>query len=183
MSDRYVALLRGVNVGGRGIVPMAELRALAEELGLREPRTYIQSGNLVFGADSEPAELESELERGIRTRFGVNTSVLVRTAADWARYLSSNPYPEESRETPKLVMIALSKRPPAPAAAEEIERRGRGGERVALAAGTLWVHYPQGMGRSKLTPAILDRAAGSPVTTRNWSTVLKLGELLESIDG
>lgn len=182
MSDRFIALLRGVNVGGRARVPMADLRELAEQLGFQEPHTYIQSGNLLFRAKGKPGDLEEELERGIRARFGVVTPVLVRPAAEWRRYLSRNPFPEESKATAKLVTIALSKQLPAEGAAEEIERRGRDGERAALAGGTLWVYYPQGIGRSKLTPAMLDRAAGSPVTTRNWSTVQKLGELLEAVE-
>jgi len=178
MSRRtFIALLRGINVGGHNKVPMAELRALAEELGWAEVRSYVQSGNLVFEAEGEPASLEAELERAIERTFELSIAVIVRAAADWPAYVAGNPFPGASESAPNAVMLALSKAPPKSGAVEGLLERAAGGERVERVGDALWIHYAGGSGRSKLSPALLDRLVGSPVTTRNWRTVLKLDEL------
>ena len=173
-----VALLRGINVGGHNKIPMAGLREVASQLGLERPRTYIQSGNLLFESSAPSASLEQELERGIRSAFGASIPVIVRDAARWARYLTENPFPEEAALSGNLVMLSLSRSTPSPDAASVLQQRATAGERVALVGDGLWVHYPEGAGRSKLTPTLFDRAAGSPVTARNWRTVVKLDEML-----
>lgn len=174
---RHVALLRGINVGGRNRVPMAELRALCGELGWADVETYIQSGNLVFSSGDGPARLEAELERAIERRFGLAIPVLVRTAAQWAAYAASNPFPEATEAEPNLVMLALSKAAPAPDAVAALQPRAADGERIVRTGDALWIYFAGGAGRSKLTPAVLDRLVGSPVTTRNWRTVVRLAEL------
>lgn len=176
-SSTFIALLRGINVGGRNKVPMAELRALAADLGWVDARTYIQSGNLVFGAATQASALEGELEGAIEGRFGLSIPVIVRPARDWSSYLGTNPFPEASGREPNLVMLALSKRPPREGAEDELGSRATEGERVRRVGDALWIHYAGGAGRSKLSPGSLDRAVGSPVTTRNWRTACKLAEL------
>ncbi|MBX0328995.1 DUF1697 domain-containing protein [Oscillochloris sp. ZM17-4] len=176
-SATQIALLRGINVSGRNRIPMAELRALCAEIGWGDAQSYIQSGNLIFRADAAPADLEAALERAITGRFGLTIPVIVRAAASWPGYIGANPFPEASAREPNLVMLALSKAPPKDDAAERLQERAVSGERIALAAGALWVHYAEGVARSKLAPALFDRLAGSPVTARNWRTTLKLGEL------
>ena len=148
----HVALLRGINVGGRNRVPMAELRALCERLGWSGVQTYIQSGNVVFRAAGAPAELEARLEGALRDRLGVDVPVIVRAAAEWSAYADENPFPDVAYEEGKLLMLALSKAPPASAAAERLRERAGAGERVARVDGALWIHYAGGVGRSKLTP-------------------------------
>ncbi|HUF38612.1 MAG TPA: DUF1697 domain-containing protein [Anaerolineales bacterium] len=180
MDDRLIALLRGVNVGGHNKVPMTDLRSLCTQLGWADVQTYIQSGNILFHAKGEPAALEKTLEMAIRDRMGFKIPVIVRTAADWAGYILANPFPGASEREPNFVHLLLSKFSPDPGAVEALQERAQGGERVALAAGALWVHYASGAGRSKLAPALLDRLAGSPVTGRNWRTVLKVDEMLGS---
>lgn len=178
----FIALLRGINVGGHNQIPMGELRSLCEGLGWADVQTYIQSGNVVFRADAAAPALEDALGRAIERGFGLSIPVLVRSAAEWAEYLRGNPFPDASDAEPNLVMLALSKNPPAHTAADELGRRGDRGERVALVGDALWIHFAGGAGRSKLSPAALDRLAGSPVTTRNWRTVLKLAELAGAVD-
>jgi uncharacterized protein (DUF1697 family) len=173
---RMVALLRAVNVGGRK-VPMAELRALCAELGWADVATYIQSGNVVFTATGRPASLEVELEKAILERFGLDVPVVVRTAAEWAAYPPANPY---SKEPPNRVMLLVSKAQPAEGAEGVIQNRAVAGEQVRRAGDSLWFHYPEGAGTSKLTPALIDRAVGSPATARNFNTVVKLREMLEA---
>jgi uncharacterized protein (DUF1697 family) len=174
----FVALLRGINVGGHNPVPMAELRSLCEPLGWQDVRSYIQSGNLVFQAEAAAAELEAEIEREIERHFGLVLPVIVRTAAQWRTYLGGNPFPEDSEREPNRVLLALSKAPPASDAADRLRGRAAGGEQIAQVGEALWIHYPGGAGRSKLTPGVLDRLVGSPVTTRNWRTVLQLGSMI-----
>ena len=176
---RMVALLRAVNVGGRKL-PMAGLRAAAEALGWTAVATYIQSGNLIFAAAGEPAELESELEIALRERFGIEVPTMMRTAAQWAKLAAANPFAKAAEDEPNRVMMLVSKRPPAADAAERLVERAKAGEQVRSAGGALWFHYPEGAGTSKLTPSLIDRIVGSPATARNWRTVLRLREMLEA---
>ena len=176
---RGVALLRAVNVGGRKL-PMAELRSLCSELGLNEVATYIQSGNVIFSSKREPAALETALEQAIERRFGLKVPVIVRTAADWAGYRKSNPFPAAARDEPNWLMLLVSKQAPKAGAEEAIQARATAGEQVKRAGNVLWIHFPQGSGNSKLTPSLIDKAIGSPATSRNYRTVIKLQQMLEA---
>jgi len=178
MKDR-IALLRGINVGGHNKIPMAELRALCGEIGWQDIATYIQSGNIVFSANGCAGKLEGELQSAVRNRFGHDVHTLVRSAENWSEYLSANPFPRASEDQPNLVMLGLSKSPLPDDAADRLQERAAAEERVVQAADALWIHFPNGSARSKITPAALDRLAGSPVTTRNWRTVLKLQDMLD----
>lgn len=174
---RYVALLRAVNVGGCKL-PMTELREVCAQLGWEKVETYIQSGNVVFEAAGEPAALEAALEHAVTKRFGFKRPVIVRSAEQWADYAKGSPFPEAERDEPNRLMLGLSKSPPKADAPAVLEAKAAAGERVKLEGDALWVHYPGGAGTTKLTPALFDKAAGSPVTQRNWRTVLKLQEML-----
>ncbi|HYD36504.1 MAG TPA: DUF1697 domain-containing protein [Allosphingosinicella sp.] len=176
---RLIALLRAVNVGGRKL-PMAELRDLCVELGWKQVETYIQSGNLVFHAKGRSEALEARLEKAIKERFGLDVPAIVRTASQWADCLAANPFAEVARRAPNRLQLLVSKRPPAAGAAEKLTERAQAGERVEPAGGALWLHYPEGVGRSKLTPALIDKACGSPSTARNWRTAVKLREMAET---
>ena len=173
---RLIALLRAVNVGGRKL-PMAELRALCAELGWTEVEAYIQSGNVLFAVPGDPEQMEARLEEAIAERFGFHSDAMVRSGASWSAILAANPFPEASEAEPNRVLVGLSKRELKPAAAGAIAAKGLAGERVEQAGGALWFHYPAGVGTSKITPSLIDRAAGSPVTARNWRTMVKLGEM------
>jgi uncharacterized protein (DUF1697 family) len=174
---RHVALLRAVNVGGRKL-PMAELRALCADIGWKDAATYIQSGNVVFTADGTSEMLEKQLEEAIARRFGMEVPTIVRSAAEWRGYVPACPFPDAARDTPNWLLLLLSKRPPAADADAALRARSADGERVALVGDALWIHYPAGSGRTKLTPSLIDRLVGSPTTSRNHNTVLKLEEML-----
>jgi uncharacterized protein (DUF1697 family) len=174
-----VALLRGINVGGNKKVPMDELRALAEEAGYGSVQTYINSGNLVFTSTATPAHVEATLEQALAKRFGFEVSVVVRTAEQWAKYAAKSLFPDAQAQRPNLLHLAVGKRPIAKGAAEALTALGAAGERVKALPDALWIDYVGGAGRSKLSPAALDKHAGSPVTARNWNTVVKLAELAQ----
>jgi uncharacterized protein (DUF1697 family) len=176
-GDTFIALLRGINVTGRNKIPMAELRALCADLGWADVQSYIQSGNLLFQADATPVELEAELEGAIKRQFGHTISIIVRAAANWPAYVRGNPFPEASASAPNRVMLALAKARPKPDAVANLRQRAAGGEQIVQVGDALWFDYANGMANTKLTPALLDRLVGSPVTARNWNTVLKLNEL------
>jgi uncharacterized protein (DUF1697 family) len=180
MEQKLIALLRGINVGGRNRVPMTELRAICTELGWRNVATYVNSGNVVFTADPAPPALEAALERAIEARFRLAIPVIVRTAREWAKYLRSNPFPAESERDGDAVMLALSKAKPDAGAMAVLEERATFGERIARTGDALWIHFARGVVKSKLSPGLIDRAVGSPTTMRNWRTVLALGELTKS---
>ena len=176
---RYVALLRAVNVGGCKL-PMAELREVCGGLGWDNVATYIQSGNVIFEAADKPAALESALEKAVAKRFGFERPVIVRSAKQWSAYAKGSPFPDAERDEPNRLMLGLSKSPPRAEAAKLLEEKAAAGEQVKLEGDALWIHYPGGAGTTKLTPALFDKAAGSPVTQRNWRTVLKLQEMLQA---
>ncbi|WP_405240578.1 DUF1697 domain-containing protein [Lentisalinibacter orientalis] len=173
----FVALLRGINVSGKNKLPMADLRALCIEIGCENVQTYIQSGNLAVTSALAATELEQRLEQAIEQQCRLSVPVLVRTASDWSRYVDSNPFPEESKRHANRVVLTLSKHPPDSDVAAKLNERAAHGEHVLREGDALWIHYPQGIARSKLVPAVIERLAGSPVTARNWRTVAKLHEM------
>jgi len=175
---RYVALLRAVNVGGAAL-PMAQLREVCAALGWENVRTYIQSGNVVFDSGKEAGPLESALEAAVEQRFALVRPVIIRSAAQWAAYAAGSPFPEREEQEANRLMLCLSKRPPTADAAERLQARATAGELVRQHRYAIWVFYPDGAGTSKLTPSLFDKAAGTPVTARNWRTVSKIQEMLE----
>jgi uncharacterized protein (DUF1697 family) len=163
----YVALLRAVNVGGTGRLPMAELRAICSELGFGRIETYIASGNVVFRSSSSPAKLEAQLGQRLFAFCGKPIGVFIRSAAEMRSILANNPFSQlEPRRT---YCILLREPPPADALSAA---RGRSDERIELGSREIYVHYPQGMGKSKL-----QIPAARSGTARNLSTIAKLAAL------
>ena len=176
--SQWIALLRGINVGGHHKLPMAELRDLCADLGWQDVRTYIQSGNIVFSAGGESVLLEQNLKLAINESYGFEIPVILRTAEQWRLVRNGNPFPGESAKEPSLVMACFSRASFPASAVAEIEARGAQSERAILNGDALWIYFQGGSGCSKITPAVLDRLAGSPVTTRNWRTVVKIDEMV-----
>jgi uncharacterized protein (DUF1697 family) len=165
----HIALLRGINVGGNKMVAMSELRELAGRLGLKEARTLLQSGNLVFRSNKKPAQLETMLEKELE---GVD--VFVRTAEEWAEIVAGNAFPDEAKRDPARLVVMLLKKPASAAAL----RAAIVGREVARGDGRhLYLYYADGQGRSKLTNAVIERTLGTRGTARNWNTVMKLASL------
>jgi uncharacterized protein (DUF1697 family) len=177
-SQSHVALLRAINVGGRNLVGMTELRALVEKLGFEDGRTLLQSGNLVFAGDGRPtAELEALLEGATKKRFGVETDYFVRTAAEWDAVVAGNPFPAEAKRDPAHLLVLFMKDAPTRAAVSALEAAIVGREVVRARGKHLYMVYPDGVGRSKLTNVLVEKKLGTRGTGRNWNTVLKLAAL------
>jgi uncharacterized protein (DUF1697 family) len=175
----FVALLRAVNVGGRGTVSMAQLRDLAAGLRFEAPQTLLQSGNLVFRAraSTRPIAVEHLLETALASRLDLHADVCVRTAAEWRRVVDRNPFPEEAQSDPGHLLVMALKRPPGAAQVDALRASVAGREVVRADGSHLYLFYPDGIGRSRLTAAVIERAAGTRGTARNWNTVLKLDAL------
>jgi uncharacterized protein (DUF1697 family) len=172
-----VALLRGINVGGHRRVPMAELRALAGQIGLANPRTYVASGNLICGTGKRAEDVAAELEQAIERRFGFAVDVIVRTRSEWQVHLRSNPFGAAAEEQPKWVWMFLSKQQPRSEAAVEIAAAAPA-LRVVQKDDAIWVHFPEGA-TTKILSIKWDRIIGSPSTSRNWRTVETIGRMLD----
>jgi uncharacterized protein (DUF1697 family) len=163
----FIALLRAVNVGGTGKLPMSDLKRLCEKAGFQNVRTYIASGNVVAERRGSEVEVKAALEAELRVYAGKPVGVIVRTAAEMARVVVSNPFPD--RAANRTVAIFLDHAPP-PDALEAI--KGQAHEEIRLCAREIYVHYPDGIGRSKLR--IPSAADG---TARNMNTVAKLAAM------
>lgn len=178
-----LAFLRGINVGGNKLVPMAELRALASGLGFGDVETFIQSGNLIFTTTLAPEAVEVALERAIAKKFGFTVDVVARTAAQWQRTAAGMPFADAAGARPHLLHLGLAKAAVRAGAGQALGPYAKAGERVHAADDCLWIDYNAGVARSKLSPAVLDRAVGSTVTARNWRTVQKLTALVAARAG
>ncbi len=177
-----VALLRGINVGGNKKIPMSELCNLAIKAGLLEVRSYINSGNLIFEAGNLKANfVVTLLEKAIEKHFEFQVDVIVRTKTQWKKYTAGSPFSAAERSRPNLLQLGLSKLPSNKDLPEKLLERASQGEKIELVGDAIWVDFAGGIGKSKLTPTLFDKAAGSPVTMRNWNTVLKLGEMLNGM--
>lgn len=185
MSDRprhlnaYVALLRGINVGGHNKVPMADLRAALSDRGFAAVRTYIASGNVLLDAPGRSErEVADEVAAVVADRFGLAIPVVARAVADWPSIIEANPFPEAVPE-PKFLHVSLCDRAPGPGAVAAFDDDTYAPDRIEAIGRELYLWYPNGSGRSKLTGAVLERKLGVTTTARNWSTMLKLAELTQ----
>jgi uncharacterized protein (DUF1697 family) len=176
-----VALLRGVNVGGHGKVAMTDLKAMLAELGFASARTLLQSGNAVFrGDDRDDAALEALLEQEAATRLDLRTEFFVRTPDEWRALIDANPLPDIAEGDPGHLLVMFLKDPPKAAAVDALQQRITGPEVVRSGARHVYISYPEGMGNSRLTGAVIERALDTRCTGRNWNTVRKLAALVLS---
>ena len=176
---RFVALLRAVNLPGHNKVTASELRELHEHLGFDGVRSVLQSGNVVFrGADRRAADLERLLESEAERRLGLRTNFHVRTAAEWRTLIARNPFVREAQDDPAHLVVMVCRDAPKPKDVTGLQSAITGPEIVRSGGRQLYIVYPAGIGRSKLTAAVIERALGITGTGRNWNTVLRLDALL-----
>ncbi len=179
-AGRYVLLLRAVNVGGRTL-DMESFRAALAQAGCAEALTLGAAGSAVVsgGPRGGPAELERAVERTLAAA-GLETAVVVRSAADWGAVIRGNPFREEARADPAHLLVCALKGDPGPEADRRLSAAISGRERVAVGGRHVYLVYPDGVGRSKLTAAVIERALGVRGTSRNWNTVERLQTVLSA---
>lgn len=170
-ATAYAALLRGINVGGKTVLAMSDLKALCEKEGYRGVKTYIASGNVVFTTTAKEAAVRTALERAVGTHMGRPVVVLMRSAAELEAAVAANPFPGVAGN--RLLVFFLPEAPPKTALAGVASPDG---EELAIRGRELFVHYPNGMGRSKLKVPLWSGA-----TSRNMNTVVKLAELTRAL--
>jgi uncharacterized protein (DUF1697 family) len=178
-----VALVRGINVGGRNRVAMTDLRRLGERLAFQDVRTLLQSGNLVFHSDAQDtAAIERRLEQEAVKHLGLKTAAFfVRTAEEWAALVKRNPFRDEAERDPSHLLAVLRKEAAKPASIAALRaaiEAMKAPERFEVRGRDAYIFYPAGIGRAKLTPALVEKHLAGPGTARNWNTVLKLLELV-----
>jgi uncharacterized protein (DUF1697 family) len=179
----HVALLRALNVGGRTLA-MADLKAMLADIGLGSARTLLQSGNVVFkSAGKSGAALETFLEKETAKRLKLEADYLVRTAAEWKSIIAANPFPREAKDDPAHLVVMPLKAAPTRAHVAALEAAIKGREYVRAKGRELYMVYPDGIGRSKLTIAVIEKALVTRGTARNWNTVLKLQALAKEMAG
>jgi uncharacterized protein (DUF1697 family) len=174
----HIGLLRAVNLPGHNKVGMADLCRMLSELGLKDARSLLQSGNVVFRDDRRSSlELETFLEAAAKKRLGLETDFFVRSASDWATMIAANPFPKEAEGDPSHLLVMFLKKEPERDSVPALQKSIKGREIVKAKGRHAYIVYPDGVGRSRLTNTVIEKAFGTSVTGRNWNTVLKLATL------
>ncbi|MFL5351176.1 DUF1697 domain-containing protein [Archangium sp.] len=177
---RYIALLRGINVGGNKKVPMAQLRELMEGLGYTDVATLLQSGNAVFTSkEKSPAKVGRQLEVAIAKEFGFEVSVVIRTRDELAAAIQANPL-SGAEDDPSHFLVTFLSDAPEPKKLEAIDPKAYLPDEFRVVGREIYARFPKGIGDSKLATVLGGPRLGVTPTARNWNTVLKLLELADS---
>lgn len=163
---------------------MSDLRDVAGQLGFANAQTILQSGNLVFEDPKrrKPAALERLLEEAVAGRCGVSTEIFVRDADEWAKIIDANPFTAEAKKDPGHLVVACGRQPLPTDRVEALQRAIPGREKVRAIDRELYVYYPDGIGRSRLTASLMAKhLGGNGGTGRNWNTVRRIAELFRDV--
>ena len=178
-----IALLRAVNVGGHGKIKMEELRALCTSLKLRQAQTYVQSGNVVFKTDERNlAKLSERIQSEIEHRLGVRTDVFLRTPGDMRDVIARNPFAKRRGIEPSKLLVYFLTTDPGIEALVQASELKIAPEKLFPSERELYIYFPNGMGRPKLSWPVLQRILKTPGTGRNWNTVTKLMAMAEAME-
>ena len=176
---RLIVLLRGVNLGSTNRVAMSKLRAVLEEAGFEDVRTYLQSGNVVLSSRDSAAKVAQACERLIDKEFGLEIPVVVRTRAELARVAKRNPLGKVAKN-PKRYQVSFLEKKPTGTLIRKLEEVAAPSERIVAEGREIYAWHPEGVARSKLWAALAGKDLGMTATARNWTTVTKLLELADS---
>jgi uncharacterized protein (DUF1697 family) len=176
----FISLLRGINVGGHKRIKMADLRTLYESLDLREPKTLLQTGNVVFDTDfTDPARLAAHIEKGIEDAYGFHSDIIIRSVDELAAAIEGHPFSDEQLADPKKIALMFLQDAPDAEAINILQEAHTGPEDIVFNGMHAYAFYPNGMGRSKLTNAFIERKINMQGTMRNWNTSNKLRAMAE----
>lgn len=172
----YIALFRGINVGGKNSLPMKNLKSIFESLGASHVRTYIQSGNVVFqSASKDISGLAKGIGDEVRKQFGFEPHILVISLTELETAIANNPF-SEAKSEPASLHLGFLESPPQKPDLKKLESLKKDSERFCLIGRVFYLHAPEGVGRSKLA-ASSEKLLGVPMTDRNWNTVCQLREI------
>jgi uncharacterized protein (DUF1697 family) len=178
----YVAMLRGINVGGQKSIRMEDLRTSFEELGYRNPRTYVQSGNIVFNT---AASTEEELSRKIREKilkdYGFEVAVIIRGSAEMAKIFQANPFLKNRGIDPSKLHVTFLSDLPAKPSLSRMDQLNGAPDQFRILGREVYLHCPNGYGRTKLSNNDIEKALSVQATTRNWSTVSTLQKMASEL--
>lgn len=178
-----ICFLRGINVGGHAKIKMDALRTLFVSLKLAEPQTYLQSGNIVFKtSERHPELLAGRIKQAITKRFGCSPEIMLRTAADLRAVVANNPFCKRKDIVPGKLLVFFLAAQPARNAAASLQQIAIQPEELHLIGRELFIYFPNGVGKSKLPWARLDKALQASSTARNWNSVTKVLEIAERLD-
>jgi len=173
----HIALLRAINVGGHGSLAMSDLRGFVADLGFGRVRSLLQTGNLVFeSAGRTGSDLERLLEAEASRRLALTTDFLVRDAAEWAAVVARNPFGDAAARDPGRLVVMFLKDAPTESAVEMLRAAVTGPEILHAQGRHVYIVYPDGIGRSRLTSRLIETRLATRGTARNWNTVLKLAD-------
>jgi uncharacterized protein (DUF1697 family) len=178
----FIALVRGINVGGHKPVAMSDLRDMLTGLGCSDVRSILQSGNLIFRSDARAdSRFEHLLETEAEKRLGLRADFIARSATEWKEVVARNPFRKEAERDPSHLVVMFLKSPTNAKDVKALQASIVGRETVHADGRNLYIVYPDGIGRSRLTNTFLETKLGIRGTGRNWNTVLKLAALADNI--
>lgn len=174
--NTYIALFRGINVGGKNILKMKDLVELLETLGAQQVKTYVQSGNVVLQSMEAPSRLSEKISQGIQQSYGFSPQVILLTQTEFEDAIRNNPF-LQAEALPKTLHLGFLVAEPKYPKLNELEQLKAPGEEILLKGRVFYLHAPNGIGRSKLAEKI-EKHLGVPMTMRNWNTVCKLSDIV-----
>lgn len=177
----FISLLRGINVGGKQQIKMDALKSLYASLGLHGAQTLLQSGNVVFhSTEDNGLQRAAQLEAGIQQEFGFEVKIILRTRQQWHDVTHNPPFSAQQLADPAKALVMFLRSAPQPEAVAALVAGHSGSEIIYSRGEALYLYYPEGMGRSKLDHALIERRLKIVATGRNWNTVVKLRDLADS---
>ena len=176
----FVSLFRGINVGGHHQIRMDDLKDMYESLGFKDVLSYIQSGNLVFTSDdADVARLQRQIEDGFEKNFGFHVEVIVRSSVELRDIIDKNPFQGQQSKEPNWVVVMFLAARPDDTAQEDLLKTYVGPEELFIIGKEVYIYYPNGIGRSKLSNSLLEKKLKTVGTARNWNTILQLQKLIQ----
>src|SRR6266700_957669 len=178
-----ICMLRGVNVGGHNMIKMDALKVLCSSLKLKDPQTYVQSGNVIFGTEEKDlAKLTKRIQDAIERKFSFRPDVILRTASELRDVIKRNPFAKRSGIEPSKLLVTFLAEDPGAEARDKVRSIKADPEELRVEGRELYIHFPNGIGRSKLSLAAIERALKTPGTGRNWNSVTKMLEMAEKLE-
>ncbi len=180
--NTFVAFLKGVNIGGHKAIKMDELKKILLTLGFAHVKTYINSGNIVFCSHEDKEAVREQMEKAIFLHFGISVAAVVKTAGELLKVVAENPFDHDTESDSSKRAVVFLSRPVASDQADVFSGDNRVTERIVIREDVLFAYYPRGFSKTKFTGDYIERRLRLTATARNWNTVCKLAEIVNSFE-